>query len=293
VRAEGASACPSVETVRDGVMKRLGWNPFADDAPKSFEVVAKRAGNVWQASIYSYDQRGTSGFREIRSETDDCGELASAVALAIALAIDPDAALASAPAAVPAQPPRTIPLPDRAPPVSSACPSPRWNAAIAARGVGAIGVLPRAAAGAAIGALAYGPARLAFSTGALLLPSVRTEPDAPVFGFGLTAGWFDACFAVRGASTAARACGGLRAGVIHAVVYTPTPTEPGDRFWWAAGASVAGERIVTGPLFVEAGVEVMVPFVRYRFLSENFGAAVFEQPPVAGVGFVGVGFRID
>jgi hypothetical protein len=155
------------------------------------------------------------------------------------------------------------------------------------------GVLPRAAAGAAIGAIAYAPARFALSTGALLLPSIRTDPNAPVFGFGLTAGWLDGCFLVRAAATSARACGGLRAGVIHAVVYSPTPTEPGDRFWWAAGASLAGEQNVTGPLFVEAGVEAMIPFVRYRFLSENFGPAVFEQPRAVGAAFVGIGFRID
>jgi hypothetical protein len=301
VRAEGAGACPPAQVVRDGVVKKLGYDPFSDDAPRSFEVVAKRESASWRAHIYSHDaQRGTSGFREIQSDADDCAELVGAVALAIALAIDPEGALAAAPPAAAPPPQRAPTVPasqrERVPPAPCppAAPPAGWRATLTARGLAAFGALPRSAAGAAIAATAYGPSRTAFSTGAWLLPSVRTSPDAPIFGFGLTAGWLDACFVLHeGASASARACAGLRAGLIHAVVYTPVPTDPGDRFWWALGSSLAAEQRVIGRVFVEAGIEVMMPLVRYRFFAENFDRTVFEQSRAIGAAFVGVGFRID
>src|SRR6185295_9317198 len=147
---------------------------------------------------------------------------------------------------------------------------------------------------AALAATVYGPSRVAVSAGAFLLPSVRTDSSAPVFGFGLTAAWLDGCFVLFDAEwTAARACAGLRAGVLHAVVYTPVPTDPGDRFWWAAGAGLAAEQRVVGPVFVEAGVDAAMPFVRHRFFAENFEPVVFQQSRVIGTGFVGIVLRVD
>jgi hypothetical protein len=296
VRAEGAGACPATEVVREGVVKKLGWNPFGEDAPKSFEVVAKRSGRSWQANIYSYDaQKKSAGAREIQSESDDCGELVHAVALALALAIDPEGTLAASPPPAPSTPiAAPPPSPERTPsPPLPPAPA-RWRATLAGRGLAAFGALPRAAPGAALAATVYGPSRLALSTGASLLPSVHTDSSAPVFGFGLTAAWIDGCFVLfEGMSTAARACAGLRAGVLHAVVYTPVPTDPGDRFWWAAGAGLVAERRVVGPVFVEAGVDAAMPFVRHRFFAENFEPVVFQQSRVIGTGFVGIGVRID
>ncbi len=305
VRADGASTCPGVEVVRDGVVKKLGYSPFGDDASKSFEVVAKRAGRSWQANIYSYDtQKRTSGFREIQSDGDDCAELVNAVALALALAIDPDktfAAPSSPPPSPAASPPAPAPYPhvaasaDRKPSPAAAAvlPPARWRTSISARGISALGALPRAAAGAAIAATAYGPTRVAVSAGAWLLPSVRSDSSPPVFGFGLTAAWLDGCFVLHEGATAIRACAGVRVGALHAVVYSPIPTEPGDRFWWAMGAGLAAEQQLFGPVFVEVGVEAAMPLVHYRFFAENFEPTVFEQARAIGMGFAGIGFRID
>ncbi len=291
VRAEGASLCPAVEAVRDNVGRKLGWNPFDDGAPKSFEVVARRSDRVWIADIYSYDaQRGTSGFRQVRSDANDCRELVDAVALALALAIDPEATL-GAPAGPRPSPRMATPEPGPLPPAAV----PRaWHSMLTARGLAAVGALPRFALGAAIAATVDGPSRLALSTGAFLLPNVRTEPNAPVFGFGITAGWLDGCFVLhQAANTDVRACSGLRLGALHAVVYTPAPTDPGDRVWSALGASFAADQRLFGSVFIEVGLEATVPLLRYRFFAENLPGVIFEQPPVFGSGFVGIGFRID
>jgi hypothetical protein len=85
-------------------------------------------------------------------------------------------------------------------------------------------------------------------------------------------------------------CGSALAGDLHAVVRTSDvrPDEPGDRFWAALSASTV-TRLRFGPILLETGAELVVPLIRSRFAIRGGSDDVFQQSPVAGLMFLGVG----
>jgi hypothetical protein len=299
VRGEGATSCPPADAVRDNVARRLGYNPFGESASRSFEVVASHAGEWWTARIYLNDSaRRTSGFREIQSDGDECGALVNAVALALALAIDPEAALAPRAANPPpgaAPPPAAYSRDPVTPPLSSPLrPTPSsTRPAFAFRALLSPNLLPSWAPGVAISADLQPAARLAVAAGGWFFPSVLASTPTARFGFGLTAAWLDACAVLVEHPTDLRVCAGPRVGALHAVVYSPAPTSPGDRVWWAAAAGFALKQQLGGRAFVEGGLEADFPLARYRFYVQNSGTTVFQQSAVVGLGFFGLGFRVD
>ncbi|MFZ5471031.1 MAG: hypothetical protein ACOZIN_16505 [Myxococcota bacterium] len=119
VRHPGAEGCPDEDSVRRAVSARLGREAFHDDAELLVQAVVERASPGLLARVSLSDRAGrTLGKRDIASPVNDCRELASAMELAISVAIDPVAAMRVAPP-VPVPPPPAPP-----PPVVQAEPAP-------------------------------------------------------------------------------------------------------------------------------------------------------------------------
>jgi hypothetical protein len=119
-RERGAARCPGEAELRAGVARRLGRDPFSDDATRALEVRVAGAPPRLVATI-ELAQGARRSRRTLRSTAGDCAELASAVELAVSLAIDPLAA-SREPGADPAveilavdepAPPASRPLPER------------------------------------------------------------------------------------------------------------------------------------------------------------------------------------
>jgi hypothetical protein len=129
------------------------------------------------------------------------------------------------------------------------------------------------------------------SAGVLYLPETKTS--AGDFAFGLTAAWVGGCAQAWGQRRVSiAACAEVLGGAIHAVVYDLVPLHPGDRFW--AGASVVAQarwRIV-GPLVAELGAQAIVPITRPPYGIAGGGGIVFQEAPVAGAAFAGLGVSI-
>ena len=111
-QAPDGAGCPTEDAVRASVAGELGydpWDPVDDGASPRIRVAirAVRGGVRGRVEMRETDGR-TLGAREL--EAASCAELAGALALAIAVAIDP---LHAAP---PAPPPATPPRPATAPP---------------------------------------------------------------------------------------------------------------------------------------------------------------------------------
>ncbi len=89
-RGLGAEQCPDEGAVRDGIAERLGYEPFAADAPMTVSATLARTPGGLRAQV---DIRDASGHltrsRQLTSAANDCAELAEAKTLAISLAIDP------------------------------------------------------------------------------------------------------------------------------------------------------------------------------------------------------------
>ena len=112
VRGRGADTCPSRREIADQIAERLGRSPFTEGAARSIDAVVTRSEAGWRAEIYVREQDGApAGARELTSEAPDCGPLASACVLAIALAIDPEAVTRPPPPPVPRGPSAPPPPP--------------------------------------------------------------------------------------------------------------------------------------------------------------------------------------
>src|SRR5262245_39685593 len=115
VRTEGAEGCLSERDLSERVRARLGRNPFSDDATTLIEGWVRRDGKKLRATVRVRKDGSSeaSGLRELESDELDCVALGNAVTLAVALAIDPEAALAPP---KPPEPPAPEPEPKPVPP---------------------------------------------------------------------------------------------------------------------------------------------------------------------------------
>jgi hypothetical protein len=330
VRGERTESCAGRDAIAQAVTQRLGKNVFGEPATRSIEAVLQHEGDLWEAHIYVREADGRlNGSRILTSRTATCASIEAAATLAIALAIDPESALRPAPPPLPssasptaaspvpppplapalvapcasteAPPPPPPPPPPRPPlpcpverpcPPSAASPAPASSrAAVALRAVAAFGLLPAPSPGLALSTELTAVRFVHATAGVLYLPE---QPAAGGdFAFGLTAAWLGACARPWDSlRTSLSACVSALAGGMHSVVYGLEPTHPGERAW-AGGSLGAVFRVrPVGPLEVEVGADLVIPFTRYQYAVESQATNVFQQGAVAGVGFVGAGMSI-
>jgi hypothetical protein len=309
VRGENTEGCSDGSVVARRVSARLGKNVFSAEAPTSIEGVIQRDGKRWEAHLYIRGADGRlAGDRVFTSDGPDCEALDAAATLAVALAIDPEAALRAAPETPsdsPAQPssavkneapvarpalaPAVAPTAPRAPHAAHA-PNDDRAAQGTLRGLVAAGLLPEPSLGVALSTEVEVARFMRISIGGLYLPEVRGGVD---FAFGLTAGWVGACFhPLARARVDLSLCGKVLLGAIHSVVFVLEPVQPGDRLWSGAALSAQASLIALGPIAVEVGGEAVAPLVRDRFMVQGRSGVVFQQPPLGVMAFVGVGVAI-
>jgi hypothetical protein len=161
-RGAGASDCPDVDVIRAGVAARLGYEPFDDRAERLVSATVSRTGHVLEARIQIAGADGKAAAeRKLASRQSDCLELASAMELAISIAIDPlagsrprpepPAPPPAPPPPPPASPPRVIVVREPAPPPAPSPPpaAPKVPIVFQVRlgGLGSLGSAPAAAVG--------------------------------------------------------------------------------------------------------------------------------------------------
>jgi hypothetical protein len=122
LRGPGAQLCPEEAFLREAVAAELGYDPFAENARRKVSATIEREGSRLRAHVEIHDAQGRpQGARDLTTETLDCNELVSSIALAVSIAIDPRAAAQSRPPA-PARP--TTPWTAPAAPVAEPPPGP-------------------------------------------------------------------------------------------------------------------------------------------------------------------------
>jgi hypothetical protein len=117
--------CPGPDEFKDVVTGRLGYDAFRDDGTDRVSVHIAPRGRSFEGRIEWRDKDGKwAGDRTFPSRSEDCGELARAVAFALALQIQlsakahPSAEIPAAPVESPPSPaPVVAPLPPVVPPV--------------------------------------------------------------------------------------------------------------------------------------------------------------------------------
>jgi hypothetical protein len=89
VRKGGATICPDEPLMRQLVAARLGYDPFRDDAERTVAVTITRESGAFRAKLEMQQEGKPTGTRTLSSTSNDCNELASSIALAVAIAVDP------------------------------------------------------------------------------------------------------------------------------------------------------------------------------------------------------------
>lgn len=300
------AGCPDAWAMRMAVAQRLGYDGLAadeGDAELVVELELARRGRGHRARIVLRGGGGAVlGERTLASRSSGCAEVADAAALAIAIAIDPAAALALPPA----QPPTTtavgvappVILVRRAPwPASSPPPPPahaaepaataavrapwRWHARVGL--VGSVGVAPSAVPGVSLGA---GAARgwLGVDVEARLDLAASETVASGTVSAGLSVASVVPCARWR----RARACALVSAGVVRGQGDELPEARAVRAPFLGAGARLAWEQPVAGAWSVAAHADVVGALARVTL--EVGDMQVWAMPAwSASVGVAAVG----
>jgi hypothetical protein len=294
VRDDASAECPDAAGIEAEVARRLGEDPFRRAPAQFIEAMVTRQADTYAVSIAMRGPDGKLiGNRSLTSQSADCGSIATAAALTIAILIDPDAMLRSAAA----PPPRLetahapAPVPPEATPAGS-------RGRVGAFAAGGWGVLPGLAPGVGLAATIDVAERLAVGAVVASFPERRASGANDGFAFGVSYLELLGCFVAAGAGGLDRVrwelCVGVAAGALHVAVDAPNPIDPGQR-WHLAATQLT--RVIIPVLrdgFVELGLEAAEPYPRRAFFVEGRPAGmdtVFTQSPLALTGFAGAGLR--
>lgn len=291
-RGPETDGCPDENELGRAVSARLGYEPFASDAPRAIVVRITRRPRELAGRIELRDARGAvTGTRELVSPSRDCRELVASLSVAIAIGIDPVRGLsgpdAASEAPSPARP-EPAPEPERAPqpgpsaeatspePSPSPSPSTRLELRGAAGAHVAIGVGPSPAlgltlsAGGRIGRAALAlegradlPASASVDTGGRVSTSLLFASVVPCVHVGL----FAAC--ALGALGSFRAEGEAIMQPLHA-----------SKLWGGAGGRLAAELPLGRSAALRGHVDVLAALSPITLQMD--GREVWTSPPVSG-----------
>jgi hypothetical protein len=298
VRDEGAATCPGEQEVAAAVAERLGYIPFS---PSSRQTVLARAWgkpNHWHGSIERLGEQA-GGRRELASNAAECSDLATSMALSIALLLDPDRAMGVPMADSPKEPirnpveepppeskesPALEPKVEAAPPLAMA-PEPKIEWAVGIGAVASLGTAPIAAVGA--GALVEMRLRAfrAGLEGRADLPAEGAESGGVGVRTQLTSAMLVPCYATRIVSMCALASlGSIRAEGVGSA----TRPRNASAIYSAVGGRV-GVDLPMGstPLVLRLTADVLAPITQLSFTVSD--ERVWSLSSLAGaVGLGGV-----
>jgi len=262
-----------------------------DGAPhRKFAVRVQRSSGGANGDL-TIDDRGTKTTRHVAGST--CDEVLSALALATAIAVDPDALggppsepseppkSRDEPAPKPAPPPARPPVapPPQAKPARAQPPSPPpLTLALIGRVGSAVGPFPKLEAGAELGFVHFEP--LEFYVGGVYGPPQANRE----LRMSDWVGWLAASYRVLNLeplSVAVRA--GLEAGEVRATGLNNAP-ETTREPWLAADVGVSAELAGPGPLFLQANLGARAPFLGRHYKARTT-KGVFQpvyQVPLLG-----------
>ncbi|MBL9025726.1 MAG: hypothetical protein JNL21_26260 [Myxococcales bacterium] len=302
-RLDGAEGCVGTRELAEGVEKILRRPVFVSAAQADLAIEGRAEklgqGTGFKAVLAVADAAGKPlGTRELTTESSDCHALDEQVALAVALMVDPEGALAPPPP----PPEKEDPPPPPPPPIEKKVyvpvpvptkPEPQeepWRGDVFAGFTLGFGWLPRVAPGANVGASLEPPWFFPIeATLKFFAPQTIEAPRGATILFYSFQGALLGCPLRHGGSIGEiRACAGLEGGFLmgdgDGFDTEPTDTSP---LRAQLGATVKGraEIKVVGPFHLGLATGVTVPFFRDEFVYTGAGggeAFVFQQAPVAG-----------
>ena len=225
------------------------------------------------------------GNRQLASPDADCRSLGEAVAVAITVAIDPEAAGTRPVSDEPSV--TVVPIETVQPP----CPAPPARQAMHGRATLSVGesagLLPGIAPATSLRVRAAFGENWELGVGAHFWPESRTAG----LGFALASAALENCIAPLASARFLRWCTAVHVGLFHVFIHTPelAPVDVG-MFPWVAGESGPSASVpLVGPLRLEAGVSALLPLVRRQAFLRGQIDPVWEQSAIGGRAEIGLG----
>src|SRR5262245_12313601 len=313
VRGAGAEACPSRLELEREVSTRLGHSPFDPNAERSIEILTERTPEGYRSIVSAIDREGKLlGRRVLLGEEPSCAPIFSATALAVALLIDPEAALSrnsganeaigrfevdepppappAPPPAVPAPAPLVAPPPPP-PPAPMAPPRETPLAVTGAEAVVTLGVVPAVSPGVGVFTEGFPGGRWGFALSALYVSKASiTEGDTTLdvslttFGAALTFS------PVSSRSFRLVTDAGLSAGALHVGVLGAPAIDSGDHGTVGLGFGARAEATVMNGVFFGVRVGAAVPFFRRELSVQGTQEVIWREPAIGGLASLGLGW---
>lgn len=280
-----ASDCPALQAFEASVRSRTARARFVEDGQSRTFQVSIHGGSHPAGQLVVHREDAIDGARSVTGSS--CAQVADALALVVALAIDSSALAGPAPP-VPAAP---SPPPPAAAPTAIESESPSTPAHSEERPHTLfIGADADVTGGVAPSALVSVEPVLGWRSRSrgLLAPSLRVsflhtsssavETSGGSATFNWTAGRVDGCVLSWPPSSAhLLACARLEGGVLAGSTSGVPGAHSEERGWFAAGPVVRAEWELLGPLFVGADVAPMVRLTPYRFQLQP-DATIYQVP---------------
>lgn len=307
VRDEGAELCPDATVVRRAVSDRVGRDPFSERARTSIDAIVRRESQGFTARFFVRGAAGEPlGTREFTSAAPTCEPIVEALALALAIVIDPTVALRPEPSVSTSivrasVVPSSITVVPRRPPILavSAVPTSRLpqSLSLALSFDAALGLLPTVGFGTSLDAHLRFSRWIAADLSARWLAEQRTSTTISDYALSVTTASAGVCVDPLATTSAARAsfaaCAALGVGAISASALRQRAIEGGVRPWVALGPALRGQLRIVGPLVLEARLGATFALARNAYLEESgepvTSSIVFEQPLVGGYASLGFG----
>lgn len=261
-------------------------------------------------AVVSVDDRSGRplGSRKLATSRADCRALDQTVALAIALMVDPDAALSRKPARQAAAPPPVsaprprviekrvpvyVPVPIERPPPAL---RPNWRGDVFAAVSAGAGYLPNPSLAAVGGASLEPPHFVSLeAVVTVFLPQQEPAPRGATVSFFLAKmGLFVCPLSRRGQTLAGRVCGGTEGGIMIATGHGFDADHAGVRPQFAVAARARLSVKILGPLALAGALSGSIPLEREQFVyHEASGTQVklFRVPAVEAQGEIGLEWR--
>lgn len=286
-RSERASDCPDSSALTQRVNAIAGSSALTvAPAPETrlrlhVEITAGDAG-------YAAEIRATGSRRGVRRIADigrDCGGLADALAVTLAIIIDDERAEPAEPVPAPGPPPVFPRAPSPQPP-----PEPLvWRPYVTAAAT--VGVLEKTAFGPALG-VALDIGRVIAGVDGFWLPARSFQLSPGESDISLLGSTAYACWNVPATSRLwLGACAHFSAGRLTGSAAGYSQNRSAARPWFAPGLGAMGGGPISGALEWFAQGRLFVPLHRERFVIENVGV-VHETPPLGGLLGIGLAAAI-
>jgi hypothetical protein len=302
VEYRGAPGCPSSSEFLRQVFRRTSSARLVpeSESARTFVIVIDKAQGGLVGSLVIRETNGTTVARKVTGAS--CDDVAGVLALATALAIDPNAALAPEEDAPEPDGPAPAPAPPAPPPPSPpASPRQAEEAALrygAALGPSVIGlVAPRVAAGGSVAAHAFrtdGGFLPSFGVSLSFLKALDARLGVATFSHQFLFARPEVCLAALGRldQVALMPCVGVELGAVTAGGSNLAVERTRTRLWATTDFTARLRVVPADAWFVALDANLVLPITRWSFVVRDPTTRVHAVPPIAVAGSVmlGVGF---